>query len=77
MVPCGRTDGQTDRMKLTATFRNIAKAPKIRQLKYKPYYTLIMKYISTKTLLITTVVAKYLAVTQSLTQKTELTEISH
>jgi hypothetical protein len=59
VVLCGRTDEQTDRMKLTVTFRNFAKAPKIRQLKYKTYYTLIMKYISTKTLLIITVVAKY------------------
>jgi len=77
IVPCVQTDEQTDRMKLIVTFRNFAKAPKIRQLKYKPYYTLIMKYISTKTLLMTTVVAKYLVVTQLFTQKTELTKISH
>jgi len=35
VVPCGRTDGQTDKMKLIVTFRNFAKATKIRQLEYK------------------------------------------
>jgi hypothetical protein len=29
VVPCGRTDGQTDKTVLIVTFRNLAKAPKI------------------------------------------------
>jgi len=56
---CGRKVGQTDRMKLIVTFRNFARVPKIRQLKYKTYYTLIMKYIGTKTLSIITVVPEF------------------
>ena len=30
VLPCGQTEGQTDKMKLTVTFRNYANAPKYR-----------------------------------------------
>ena len=30
VVPCGQTEGQTGKMKLTVTFRNYANAPKYR-----------------------------------------------
>jgi hypothetical protein len=38
VVPCGRTDGRTDMIKLIAAFRNFANAPEKKMLYYKAMY---------------------------------------
>ena len=42
VIPCGKTDGRTDMMKLIVPFRNFANAPKSLQLqlKYGNYYVI-------------------------------------